>query len=242
MTPIIQLPTGQHTLTLIVFDGVYYSIPDTVLVTVTQENQPPVADAGADQAEFTAPGEFAHVSLDGSASTDPEGAPLQYTWSWVANNQTFQVTGANPVIQLPIGEYTIQLVVFDGIHYSAPDHVTVYVNAFHDVPLWLSPYNVSRHDTTAYVLGMLKLSNVFVSDVDLSVPLVLYPSGVEARHQHATQINKDDGSVITTVFVMFDEEDVLNAIPQDGLVPLTVWGQLMSGDPFSGTDTVVLTH
>jgi len=241
VNPTIQLPLGQHTISLVVSDGVLNSLPDTVLITVTQANQPPVADAGPDQAKFTAPGDFAHVTLDGSGSVDPEGSSLQYTWSWTVGSQAFQVTGVNPVIQLPVGQYTIKLVVFDGILYSAPDQVSISVDAFHDAPLWLSPYNVNRHDMSEYILGMLKLNNVLESQVDLSVPLVLYPSGVEARFQHTTQI-EDNGTVFTTVFVMFAEEDVLNAVPQDGLVPLTIWGQLTSGEPFSGTDTVVLTH
>lgn len=241
VNPTIQLPIGQHTITLVVYDGVYSSLPDTVVITVTQANQPPIADAGPDQAKFTAPGEFAHVALDGSGSSDPEGSVLQYTWSWTVGNQTFQTTGVNPVVQLPIGQYTIQLVVFDGTLYSAPDQVSIFIDAFHEAPLWLWPYNVNRQDTSLYLLGMLKLSNVVKTDVDLSEPLVLYPSGVEAVYQHTTQI-EDGGTIITTVFVMFDEEDVLNAIPQNGLVPLTIWGQLVSGEPFSGTDTVVLTH
>ena len=39
-------------------------------------NNPPIADAGPDQSVA----EGALVSLNGTASTDPEGAPLTYAW------------------------------------------------------------------------------------------------------------------------------------------------------------------
>ncbi|MCC6575368.1 MAG: S8 family serine peptidase [Planctomycetes bacterium] len=61
---------------------------DTVSVTVqntSSSNLPPVADAGADQGVAI----NSNVTLDGSASTDPEANPLTYSWQ--------QISGANPV-------------------------------------------------------------------------------------------------------------------------------------------------
>lgn len=241
VNPAIQLPIGQHIVTLIVFDGPHYSAPDTVLITVTQENLPPIADAGSDQATSTAPGELTHVTLNGSGSRDPEGAPLRFTWSWTIGSQAYQAQGMFPVIQLPAGDRTIQLVVFDGLHYSAPDDVNVFVDVLYEATLSLSPHDVSRHDTSEYISATVQLTNVLASEVDLTVPLALHASGAEALDQYATHSN-DNGTIITTVFATFAEEDVLSVIPQDGVVPLTVWGQLISGEAFHGTDTVVLTH
>ncbi|MCD6288268.1 MAG: hypothetical protein J7M12_04050, partial [Candidatus Hydrogenedentes bacterium] len=70
-------------------DGIEMSVADTVLVTIRNSiNEPPVANAGAD---FTVD-EGALVSLDATASTDPNGQQLVYTWE--------QISPATPIIVL----------------------------------------------------------------------------------------------------------------------------------------------
>ncbi len=58
----------------------YSAATDTVDVTVTAQDDAPTAHAGADQTVA----EAATVTLDGSGSTDPEGAQLTYSWSQTA--------------------------------------------------------------------------------------------------------------------------------------------------------------
>ncbi|MCI0694203.1 PKD domain-containing protein [candidate division KSB1 bacterium] len=90
-------------------------------------NQPPVADAGADQnVECTSPVETL-VTLDGSASTDPDNDQLTYTWwengSMIAgptNNATSQMT-------LALGSHTIKLTVDDGKGGTGTDEVIINV-------------------------------------------------------------------------------------------------------------------
>ena len=56
-------------------------ISGSTTLTVAGSNQAPTANAGADQTvEATSPA-GASVTLDGSASFDPEGAPLSFTWT-----------------------------------------------------------------------------------------------------------------------------------------------------------------
>jgi hypothetical protein len=90
---------------------------------VLVENQPPVANAGPDQTVSVGPDCTASVTLDGSSSSDPDEDPLTYTWTWDSGS----ATGVSPTIQLPLGIYTIALVVNDGTVDSEPDIATITV-------------------------------------------------------------------------------------------------------------------
>jgi RHS repeat-associated protein len=92
-------------------------------------NRPPLADAGPDQS--VARGK--RVSLDGSASRDPEGATLSHTWSLIDRpaGSAATLTDANSVrptftADMP-GQYIAQLIVRDGPLASAPDTVRITV-------------------------------------------------------------------------------------------------------------------
>ena len=73
-------------------------------------NQPPVADAGADQTVEQYSYAGASVTLDGSGSSDPDGDPLTYTWTWDSSS----ASGVNPTVTLPLGTTTVTLTVSDG--------------------------------------------------------------------------------------------------------------------------------
>jgi hypothetical protein len=81
---------------------------------------PPIAAAGPDQTVecgFTA-------TLDGSASKDPQGDPLTYTWSGPFGT----LSGAVVTATLPPGEHAITLTVSDGKGGTDTDSVTITVN------------------------------------------------------------------------------------------------------------------
>jgi len=72
-------------------------------------NKPPTANAGDDQVvECTGP-DTTVVTLDGSASTDPEGDALTYTWT----GDFGTAIGETVAIDLPIGSHCIMLTVED---------------------------------------------------------------------------------------------------------------------------------
>ena len=237
--PVIQLPVGQHFIELVVDNAFFLSWPDVVTITVTSAGNRPVADAGSDQDLFIAPGELASVNLNGSASADPDGDLLQYTWSWRIGGLDFQATGVSPTVQFPVGHHVVSLTVFDGTTHSNADEVIVFVRELTAGRLWLWPFHVTRSDAVDYVLGMLKLNNVQPRDVDLTLPARLLPADIPALAMHALL---DADGVTTTLFVFFDEEALLRAIPQNGQLPITVVGQLRSGQPFFGSATLFLTH
>ena len=76
-TFVANLP-GTYVVQLIVHDGAEESLPDTVVITT--QNSRPVANAGPDQSVVVT----STVHLDGSASSDRDGEPLSYRWSFTA--------------------------------------------------------------------------------------------------------------------------------------------------------------
>ncbi|MFC1764953.1 PKD domain-containing protein [Planctomycetota bacterium] len=124
----IYLPTGTHTVRLVVNDGQVDSAPDTATITVTQSSgQPPVADAGPDDTVPAGSNNKAFYTLDGTGSYDHDGRPLTYRWYYWIGTTYHQVTGPTPTIELPVGSHTINLVVNNGQLDSAPDQVQITV-------------------------------------------------------------------------------------------------------------------
>lgn len=116
---------GTYIVSLTVTDPAGASTSDTV--SVTTGNTLPVANAGPDQSVALG----ATVQLDGSGSTDVDGDPLGYAWSFTSRPQgsaavvnTPNAASATFVADLP-GSYTLQLLVTDGQGGSNADTVTL---------------------------------------------------------------------------------------------------------------------
>ena len=117
-------------------DGAFAS--DAAAVTVRADNDAPTADAGADLAIDD--GEA--VTLDGSASSDPEGKALTYAWAQTGGTPTAALIGANtaaPTFTAPQvaanAVLTFTLTATDPGGASATDSVTVTVRADDDAPI-----------------------------------------------------------------------------------------------------------
>jgi len=95
------------------------------------ENLPPAAAAGTDR--VVAMGNT--ILLDGSASADPEGAPLSYRWHITAQPPACAAALSDPQAAAPEltvdtpGEYRLSLVVSDGVHDSPAALITVTVES-----------------------------------------------------------------------------------------------------------------
>ena len=134
----------------------------TVSVTPqTQTNTPPVANAGPDQ---TGP-VGATITLNGSASSDANGDPLTYSWSFTSRPAASGALLANPTSVNPTflidaaGAYVIQLIVNDGKINSAPDTVTISTSNS-------KPVADAGPDQTVYVTQTVQLNGSGSTDID----------------------------------------------------------------------------
>lgn len=118
---------GAYVLTLVVSDGTLFSVPDTVTVTATASNSPPVADAGIDRSVVAG----TLVGLDGSASSDFNRDTLRFQWVLTSrpagSGATLaEATSAKPTLRTDQpGDYVVTLTVNDGLVDSGPDSVTI---------------------------------------------------------------------------------------------------------------------
>ena len=135
------------------------SAADTVLVSAGS-NAAPVANAGPDALV----NQGATVTLDGSGSSDPDGAALTWTWTLVQQPAASQATLANASGPAPTfvadvsGTYLVQLVVGDGTQNSQPDSVVITANA--------RPLANAGPDQTAPVGATVQLTGAASTDAD----------------------------------------------------------------------------
>ena len=125
-------------------------------ITVTQDNQAPVANAGPDQTKSVPVGDQVNVTLNGTGSTDPDGTITNYYWSWLVNGQSRNATGATPMIALPEGQFTVQLVVHDGQIYSQADTVVITITQGNQAPV----ANAGPDQTKALTTGFQTTVNL----------------------------------------------------------------------------------
>lgn len=88
-------------------------------------NRPPIARAGADQTNECTASTGTAVTLDGSASSDPDGDPLTFEWRDSNNN----IVGTTAIVKLSLGlgPHTFTLTVSDNFGGSSTDAVNVTV-------------------------------------------------------------------------------------------------------------------
>jgi hypothetical protein len=126
-----NLVAGTYVFRLTVRDNNNATATDDITVTVNPAaNIPPVANAGADKS-ITLP--VNSTTLNGSASSDPDGTITSYQWQRVSgpNNPTFSSTAAASITvsNLIAGTYVFRLTVRDNDNATATDDIIVTVNA-----------------------------------------------------------------------------------------------------------------
>jgi hypothetical protein len=128
---------GNYIATLITNNGTLNSNPSSVTVMVVDAQPIAVPKGPATVNTGT------KVTLDGSGSSDSNGAQLTYSWSFMTVPQNSMATlsgatGSMPTFTADVpGMYVVQLIVNDGIQNSAP--ATVSITAIPQTAITLSP-------------------------------------------------------------------------------------------------------
>lgn len=136
--PAVGAGDAQVDFELIVTDPHGLNHADYVSVSITNVNQPPVANAGADQTR----NEHTLVTLDGSGSHDPDLDGLSYNWTQtgglpvaLTGGNTSSPTFTAPDVANGGATLTFQLTVNDGHVSSGADSVQIVVQNVNDPPV-----------------------------------------------------------------------------------------------------------
>jgi PKD repeat protein len=228
---------GSFTTTLIVNDGMTNSPAATTTVTIA--NQPPVANPGG---PYTSVRNQA-IAFTGSGSSDPDGDPLSYQWSFGDGSTGI---GVNPTHAYPIlGSFTVTLVVNDGTDDSPAATTTVTIENLPPSVGLTSPGNEAVFTAPADILLAAA-----ASDPDGSIAKVEFFAG-------ATKIGEDSTSPYEIVWtgvlpgvyalaaVATDETGArTTSAPVSILVnapPSVALTRPSSGDVFTAPATITLT-
>lgn len=210
---------GNYLVQLVVNDGTVNSAPATV--SISTENSAPIADAGPDQAAQL----NATITLDGSGSSDPDGDPLTYAWSFVSRPTGSSAVLNNPAAVRPSfdvdrpGTYVVQLIVNDGARNSAPDTATIStVNA--------PPIARAGQDLTRLVGQLVTLDGSGSSD----------PEGAPLSYAWAF-VSRPTGSTVALSSPSSPTPSFRIDLPGDYVVSLTVSDGVLSSAP----DTVTVS-
>lgn len=125
--PVVDLPVGVNIITLTVFDNQGLSDSDEVLIIIEQveDNQAPIANAGANRTITDTDGNGSEdVVLNGAESFDADGSIVSYSWK-INDNEIG--SGLSPTVNLPLGINNIELIVTDNLGAIGVDTVIITV-------------------------------------------------------------------------------------------------------------------
>jgi hypothetical protein len=142
----------SFTFSLIINDGSGDSEADDVIIIVKKINKAPLANAGADQSVY----ENSLVTLDASASADPDNDKLNYLWTAPAGITLSSETASNSTFTAPEvsidTDYTFELTVNDGSVNSTADQVKVTVKQVNKAPIANAGTNQSVNENSLVTL------------------------------------------------------------------------------------------
>ncbi|MDD5705612.1 MAG: PKD domain-containing protein [Kiritimatiellae bacterium] len=122
---------GEYIARLFVADGRGGTASDRAIVTVKRPNQPPtlLLDANAFNVRLGRP-----VNVDASGSSDPDGDPLSFEWSWGDGETSSDISGRGAHVHPVVGVYPCYVTVNDGFGGVASAPFTVNVGPSNNAP------------------------------------------------------------------------------------------------------------
>jgi hypothetical protein len=194
-------------------------------------NAPPIADAGPNQVVYVcSDDELADVTLDGSGSYDDDNDILDYYWSWIVDGNLYEANGVSPTIQLPVGEYEIELIVDDGMELSGPNYCTITIIEPLRTKMLCIPRFLNTQSRRGNVMTFVYMPDgVEPNDIDSDEPLLLVcdSNAVEQKRQFVRQWNMH-GRSRTWILAWFDKGDCIDIL-SPGYNRIKVEGRLNSG-------------
>ena len=225
---------GSHTVTLTVTDDGGATATDSVNITVNP-NQPPVANAGPDKTVTDADKDGQEtVTLDGSASYDPDGSIVAYQWKEGA-----AVLGTENTLTYTtnVGVHTVTLTVTDNGGATATDDVVIVVKQ----ALTMHVASIQMSLVQNY-FGLITYATATVKVVDGNGNVV--QGAVVTGHWEIATTDHESGTANSTGLVTFQSDSlrqpakgtrfvfVVDSVTKDG------WGWDSQGSVISGQITV----
>jgi poly(3-hydroxybutyrate) depolymerase/uncharacterized protein (DUF2141 family) len=165
-----NLQQGVYRFRLVVTDNLGATASDTLSVTVSAPNVPPVASAGADQS-IQLP--VNSVTLNGAASVDPDGTIMSYAWSKIAGPAQYNITNtgnvSTTVTNLAVGTYSFRLLVTDNRGATDDDTVVINVAAAPPPPNVAPTANAGSDQSIQLPVSSATLNGSASSDADGSI-------------------------------------------------------------------------
>lgn len=182
---------GEYVFSLVVNDGQVNSPASTVTVQVVNGNTAPVANAGTAQSVVVGD----TVTLKGAESSDKDGDPLTYQWSFVSVPEgsavAFNVADSmNPHFTPDVaGTYVAALKVFDGRVYSDVSTVSITAATRNAVPVAVAGNAQTVNTNSRVVLDGSASSDADHDNLRYVWSIVTKPFGSNAQLSDSTIVN-----------------------------------------------------
>ena len=153
----------------------------------------------------------------------------------------YDANGVSPMVALPAGEHSIELVVFDGALYSEPNSVLVSVIAPVETRGFVVPRVLNLSSRGNFVMAVLYLPDGIEKGDIADGSFGLYVDGAGAGVPADRQMVIGGGNK-GRMFVVFDRAAVIEACAGQSSAKLYIAGELLSGQCIYGADTVRLVR
>jgi hypothetical protein len=210
--------------------------PQEIILFDLNANQPPAARAGTSQVVECAAPSGTSVTLDGTASFDPEGGPITFEWSGPFGT----ATGPRPTVSLPLGATTITLTVSDAQGATSTASVNIVVRdtlaptlSVQALPALLWPHNgrmvtvvvlVESRDlcdpAPAVTLTGIDITDRKPGDPAQDIADAAYGTDDRIFQVRATRAAGGDGRTYTANYVVTDASGNTASAAASILVPL----------------------